>query len=99
MHRRTLIQSAVCALLAAAAPARAAFPDKPIKLVTPFPPGGTVGNIAHALSLKLAALLGQPVVIEPRPGAAGALSLARSRIRVRVRTRVVMIDIMIIDNY
>jgi tripartite-type tricarboxylate transporter receptor subunit TctC len=77
MHRRTLIQSAVCALLAAAAPARAAFPDKPIKLVTPFPPGGTVGNIAHALSLKLAALLGQPVVIEPRPGAAGTIAAAQ----------------------
>lgn len=78
MHRRALIQSAACALLAGTQlSARAAFPDRPIKLVTPFPPGGTVGNIAHALSLKLAGLLGQPVVIEPRPGAAGSIAAAQ----------------------
>jgi tripartite-type tricarboxylate transporter receptor subunit TctC len=78
MQRRSLVQAAACTLLAAAGlSAQAAFPDKPIKLVTPFPPGGTVGNIAHALSIKLAAQLGQPVVIEPRPGAAGTIAAAQ----------------------
>ncbi|RZJ04569.1 MAG: tripartite tricarboxylate transporter substrate binding protein, partial [Haliea sp.] len=52
----------------------AAFPDKPIKLVTPFPPGGLVGTIAHAVATRMSVSLGQPVVLEPRPGAAGSIA-------------------------
>jgi tripartite-type tricarboxylate transporter receptor subunit TctC len=49
------------------------FPTKPLRLVVPFPPGGLLDNLGRALSPSLAAQLGQPVVIENRPGAAGMI--------------------------
>ena len=52
----------------------ASFPDKPIKLVTPFPPGGLVATIAHAVAAKMSVSLGQPVVLDARPGAAGSIA-------------------------
>jgi len=60
---------------------RAAFPDKPVKIIVPFPPGGSTDVLIRLISPRLADRLGQSVVIENRPGAAatvGADSVARS---------------------
>jgi len=59
-----------------------AYPSKPISLVVPFPPGGTTDALGRALSDDLSKVLGQPVVIDSRPGAGstiGADYVAKSR--------------------
>jgi len=55
-----------------------AFPDRPIKLVVSSPPGGPPDIMARLLTDKMAAALGQPVVVENRAGGAGGLIAARS---------------------
>src|SRR3954466_12991125 len=60
---------AVHAVVAAAQ----AWPTKPMKLVTPFPPGGSADVIARLIANQLSVQLGQPGVIEHRPGAGGLL--------------------------
>jgi len=52
------------------------FPNKPIRMVVPFPPGGTLDILARTVGQKLSANVGQPVVTENRPGAAGAIGAA-----------------------
>ena len=47
--------------------AQPAFPNKPIRMVVPFPPGGTLDVLARIISEKLSANMGQPVVVENRP--------------------------------
>ncbi len=47
------------------------YPDKPIKLVVPFPPGGGADNLARSVMPRVGEILGQAVVIENRPGAGG----------------------------
>jgi tripartite-type tricarboxylate transporter receptor subunit TctC len=75
MRKRTLLKAAAGSLLAASIlPAFAAWPERPIRLITPFPPGGQVDTIARAIGQKVSAALGQPVVVEPRPGAAGSIA-------------------------
>jgi tripartite-type tricarboxylate transporter receptor subunit TctC len=49
------------------------WPAKPLKLVTPFPPGGSADVIARLIGHSLATQLGQPVVIDNRPGAGGVV--------------------------
>ena len=63
------------ALLAVAAVAQAqqGYPNRPIKLIVPWPPGGGVDTAARILSQPLAERLGQPVVVENKPGVAGNL--------------------------
>ena len=63
--------------LAAALPAGSAlaFTDKPIKLIVPAPPGGTIDVFARIISDQLAHETKQPVVVENRPGAGGALAV------------------------
>ena len=76
--RRRLVGSACLATLALAAPlaamAQAAWqPTKPIKLIVPYPPGGSSDIIARAISQPLSEALKQPVIVENRPGANGNL--------------------------
>ncbi|MBC7380364.1 MAG: tripartite tricarboxylate transporter substrate binding protein [Burkholderiaceae bacterium] len=49
------------------------YPDRPIKLVSPFPPGGPTDVMARLIGGQMARALGQPVIIENRAGAAGAI--------------------------
>ena len=49
------------------------FPGKPLRIVVPFPAGGIVDLMARSLTEKLAAGLGQPVLVDARPGANGSL--------------------------
>ena len=54
-------------------PVWADFPDRPIKIVVPYPPGGTTDLLARAVAPRLAERLRQPVVIENRAGAGGVI--------------------------
>jgi tripartite-type tricarboxylate transporter receptor subunit TctC len=48
-----------------------AYPDKPLRLIVPFPPGGGADNLARLMMPRVAQALGQPIVIENKPGAGG----------------------------
>ena len=50
------------------------FPTKPIRLVVPYPPGGGADGNARLLSQPMSAILGQPIVVENKPGASGILA-------------------------
>jgi tripartite-type tricarboxylate transporter receptor subunit TctC len=71
---RRLLLGGVGAL--AATPARAAYPERPILLIQGFAPGGSADALARVLGVSLGSLLGQTVVVEPRPGAGGMVASA-----------------------
>jgi tripartite-type tricarboxylate transporter receptor subunit TctC len=76
MGRACLRLSVVCAafwLLVGAS--HAAFPERAIRFIVPFPPGGSTDVIARTMQPRLEKLLGQPVIIENRPGAGGTTGI------------------------
>jgi tripartite-type tricarboxylate transporter receptor subunit TctC len=79
MKRRHLCAVAAAALAAgfgpAAALAQSAYPDKPITMIVPFPPGGVADTVARPVAEALSRELKQPVLVENRPGAGGALGM------------------------
>ena len=73
MNRLNLLYA--CALLCVASPATIAkkYPAKPIRLISPFAPGGGTDILSRVIGPPISAVLGQPVIVDNRPGAGGAL--------------------------
>jgi tripartite-type tricarboxylate transporter receptor subunit TctC len=74
---RRLLQWCVCitaALTLGAGAALAQFPDRPVRLLVPYPPGGLVDILARTLQEPLSVALGQPLIVENKPGAAGGIA-------------------------
>ena len=64
----------LCAIFCTSAAFAQAFPTKALRLVVPYPPGGGADGNARLLSQPMAIILGQPIVVENRPGASGILA-------------------------
>jgi tripartite-type tricarboxylate transporter receptor subunit TctC len=73
MHRRYWSAAAVVFLILSQSVFAQPYPNKPIRLISPFPAGGAVDLIARGIGQKMAEQMGQPVVVENRAGASGAI--------------------------
>ncbi|MDP1961722.1 MAG: tripartite tricarboxylate transporter substrate binding protein, partial [Reyranella sp.] len=73
IKRRMSLFSLALVLAALPAGAQAQYPDKPIRLVVPYAPGGTTDIMARTLQEPLSKVLGQPVIVDNKAGAAGAI--------------------------
>ena len=80
MNRRAFSRAMMLGLGSAALPLAATrgalakgFPDRPLRLVVPYPPGGSTDPVARLLASEMQALLGQAMIVENRSGAAGAI--------------------------
>jgi tripartite-type tricarboxylate transporter receptor subunit TctC len=73
--RRRTLTGALALLAGAAGLARAAaeWPARPVRLIVPFPPGGSTDILGRAIAQKLQEALGQPFVVENKPGAGGSI--------------------------
>ncbi|HVG05929.1 MAG TPA: tripartite tricarboxylate transporter substrate binding protein [Burkholderiaceae bacterium] len=81
IQRRTLIRAIAAVVAVAAAPAIAQapasnWPNKPIRYIVPFAPGGTTDILARVIGERLGAALGQPIVVENKPGQGGSIGAA-----------------------
>ena len=73
---KKILTAALTALVLATG-AQAAYPDKPVTNIVPFPPGGSTDMLARFMTQKMADKLGQPVIVENKPGATGAIGAAQ----------------------
>ena len=73
MRRILMAFLALLAVMVGSAAFAQAWPQKPIKIIVPYPPGGTSDIVARLVGEKIGARLGQPFVIDNRPGVAGIL--------------------------
>ena len=75
MKRRFILTSSIAAaaVISPFTSFAQAFPNKPVRMIVPFPAGGATDVLARALSIKLGEKLGQSVVVENRPGAGGTI--------------------------
>ena len=73
MKRFALLVALLAALLSHAGFAAAQYPARPIRIVLPFGPGSATDSVMRVLAPYVAASIGQPVLIDPKPGAAGAI--------------------------
>jgi tripartite-type tricarboxylate transporter receptor subunit TctC len=69
-----LLVAVLCAISIVTGSAHAAFPERPIRLIVSFPPGGASDGVARILAEGLSSRLGVPVVVENQGGAAGTIA-------------------------
>ena len=74
MNRRDLLVAAALALLTAGSAWAQSYPAKPVRWVVPWPPGGGADTLTRLLSPKLSESLGQQIIVDNRPGAAGNIA-------------------------
>jgi tripartite-type tricarboxylate transporter receptor subunit TctC len=77
MTARLARLAAAATLFAGAAASAQTWPAKPVTIVVPFPAGGTTDVLARAISTKLSAAIGQPVIVDNKPGAGATLGAAQ----------------------
>src|SRR3712207_245675 len=75
-RRRLAVVALAAALPMVARPAAQAYPDRPVTMVVPYAPGGSADVLARVIGPEMSAVLGQPVVVELRPGAGGNVGAA-----------------------
>lgn len=79
-RRRCAVLAGLAACLGTALPAQAqaqpAYPTRPVTLVVPYPPGGSADTVGRLVGQRLSEELGQPVLIDNRPGAGTAVGAA-----------------------
>ncbi len=74
----SLLALATCSAAAhGAQPMADAYPSHPIRLVVPWPAGGGADTVGRAMALELTTVLGQQIVVDNRPGAAGIIGSER----------------------
>src|SRR5262245_230077 len=73
-RRAFVLSAAVTPLLKGTSRAQAGFPARPIRIVIGFPPGGGIDILARLIGPRMSERLGQPVVVENRPGANGQIA-------------------------
>ena len=76
MSRRRWLLVSAASIASNPLAAQDAFPSRPVNLVVPFPPGGLADSVARQFAPSLERVLGQPVVVQNRAGAAGAIGAA-----------------------
>ena len=76
---RSILSALVLSMLGAVstgtALAQANYPDKPVRFVVPYPPGGGTDVVARIVAEQLSADIGQPVIVDNKPGAGGAIAV------------------------
>lgn len=73
MHTKKLLAGLVMGLALFGAATAAGYPEKAITVIVPFPPGGSTDSIARIIGPKITQKLGQPWIVDNRPGATGAI--------------------------
>lgn len=74
MYRLALVFASFAASLIAIDPAHGQYPSRPVRFIVPFPAGGTADVVGRIIAIPLTQALGQPVIIDNRPGADGVIA-------------------------
>lgn len=75
MTARSILAAVMCAVVAGQVAAQAAFPARAVRIIVPFAPGGSADTMARLIGNELTRSLGQPVVVENRPGGASMIGV------------------------
>jgi len=76
IHKALVALLAICSLQAVAPATAQPWPSKPIRIIAPFPPGGSVDQVSRILGAQLTTQLGQQVIVDNRAGASGSIGTA-----------------------
>ena len=77
-HFAALLAGSLCALWPCAALPQGAFPEHPLRLIVPFPPGGSTDIVARVIAAKMGEGIGKTVIVDNKPGAAGNVGTAEA---------------------
>src|SRR5262249_16836588 len=70
-----IVPAAACVLLLSGGTAAQVYPEKPVTMVAPFPPGGSVDLVARAVAQQMGEIWKQPVIVSNRPGASWVIGV------------------------